>query len=66
LRPRALDSARGLVAGLRGPAEYVGEIALVQLRAVERDDFLAAITRASVSRSQAETIVDERLATITT
>ena len=62
----------------RGPGEYFGEIALLrnvprtatitaredtELRAVERDDFLAAVTGHSLSRSEAETIVEERLAT---
>jgi CRP-like cAMP-binding protein len=37
-----------------------------ELRAIERDDFLAAVTGHSLSRSQAETIVDERLATVPT
>jgi CRP-like cAMP-binding protein len=65
----------------RGPGEYFGEIALLrdvprtatitaredtELRAIERDDFLAAVTGHSLSRSQAETIVDERLATVPT
>lgn len=62
----------------RGPGEYFGEIALLrdvprtatvtarentELRAIERDDFLAAVTGHSVSRSEAETVVDARLAT---
>lgn len=62
----------------RGRGEYFGEIALVrdvprtatvtaledtELRAVERADFLTAVTGHSVSRSQAERIIDERLAT---
>jgi MFS family permease len=63
----------------RGPGDYFGEIALLrnvprtatitaredtELRAVERADFIAAVTGHSVSRSQAERIVDERLATV--
>jgi MFS family permease len=63
----------------RGPGEYFGEIALLrdvprtatitaredtELRAIERDDFLAAVTGHSSSRSEAEIIVDERLATV--
>jgi len=77
----ACVTTRGRRLADRGPGEYFGEIALVRdvprtatitaredmkLRAVERDDFLAAITRHSVSRYEAETIIDERLATLPT